>query len=98
MQNLCGVHEQEMWHDHKMKFPDNGGFDAGDDPNDLDQQKREEFNRRVHEHGLWSGVDEIPGDVNLDGHAQLWDEEDHDDLLSEVLLNLGLFDLLRYHR
>ncbi|KAF9455571.1 hypothetical protein BDZ94DRAFT_1303006 [Collybia nuda] len=89
MQNQCGVHEQEMWRDHKMNFHDNGfKFDAGDDPGDLDQQKREEFDHRVHEHGLWSGIDEIPGDVNLDGRAQLWDKEDHDDLLSEVLQNL----------
>lgn len=90
MQEHCSEQEQDMWHDYEMNFADDG-FDAGDDPDDEIRRKQEEFDRRVDEHNLWSGVDEIPGDVNVDDLLQLWDEEEHNDLLSDVLRNLGLF-------
>jgi hypothetical protein len=86
-----GGQEQDMWNNHKMNF-DNDGFNAGGDPDNKINCKQEDFNRRVNQHGLWSGVDEIPGNVNLDSFVRLWDENEHDDLLLEVLQNLGLFD------
>jgi hypothetical protein len=88
-----GEQEREMWHNYDMGFNDNGGFEAGEDPDDLLHQKQEAFDHCVHEYNLWSGVDKLPGDVNVDDIAQLWDEEEHDDLLTEVFLNLGLFIL-----
>lgn len=94
MQDQCSEQERDMWRDHEMNF-ENNGFDAGEDPNDEIRRKREDFNRRVGEHNLWSGVDEIPDDVGLNDLAQRWDEEEHDVLLSEVLQNLGLFNDLR---
>jgi hypothetical protein len=67
--------EQAMW----------DGFDGHFELEaDLSELKRQDFNRRMEEYGLWDGLEALPDDdmINIE---QLWQEDEQDDLLSELL-------------
>lgn len=70
--------EQAMWDDF------DGNFKFEPSEADLYEQKRKEFDRRMEEYGLWGGQEALPDDdmINVE---QLWQEDEQDDLLSELL-------------
>jgi hypothetical protein len=74
--------EQAMWENF------DGNFEVEPSEDDLYQQKCEEFNCRVESYGLWGGLDAIPDD-DMEDIEQLWQENEQDDLLSELLEQTG---------
>lgn len=69
---LNDKHEQAMWET----------FDPSED--DLHKQRQKEFDRRAEEYGLWNGLEALPDD-GMANIEQLWQEDEQDDLLSELL-------------
>jgi hypothetical protein len=74
--------EQAMWEDF------DGNFEVELSEDDLYQQKCAEFNRRVESYGLWGGLETIPDD-DMEDIEQLWQENEQDTLLSELLEQTG---------
>lgn len=74
--------ERAMWEGFDGKFE----FEA-----DLDEQKRNDFNRRMEEYGLWGGLEALP-DNDMINIEQLWQEDEQDDLLSELLEHTSTCD------
>jgi hypothetical protein len=80
-----GTNEQEqvMWDGF------DGNFEFEPTKADVYEQKRKEFDRRMEEYGLWGGLEDLPDDdmINVE---QLWQEDEQDDLLSELLEHAGM--------
>jgi hypothetical protein len=71
---------QELWDQFNRTFELNQGLN----------EAHEEACTDFHEHGLWDGLEAMAADINMNNVEQLWDEEDQDDLLSEILEQMGL--------
>ncbi len=71
---------QELWNQF------DGTFELDQGLNEAHEKARKDF----HEHGLWDGPEVIAADIDMNNVEQLWDEEDQDDLLSEILEQMGL--------
>jgi len=80
--------ERDMW----------AGWDRSNDPleigeslDEITQRKRQLFEKKLDEYGIWEGDEELI--TNLDDPIgaleQAWDETEQDELLSEVLEGLG---------
>ena len=61
-----------------------GNFEFEPSEADLYEQKRKEFDYCMEEYGIWGGLETQPDD-NMINVEQLWQEDEHDDLLSELL-------------
>ena len=77
--------EQAMWDN----FDGNFVFDTS--KAELYDEKRKEFDRRMEEYGLWGGLEALPDD-NMINVEQLWQEDEQDDLLSELLEHTSVSD------
>jgi hypothetical protein len=77
--------EHEMWED----WDPSDNFEIGDSLEEVAHQKRQLFERKLDEYGIWEGEEELTGDDTLGTLEQAWDESEQDDLLSEVLQGLG---------
>jgi hypothetical protein len=73
-----GGQEQAMWDDF------DGKFELDMSEADLHEQKHNEFNQRMKEYGLWGGLEALP-DNDMVNIERLWQEDEQDDLLSELL-------------
>ncbi|KAF8812823.1 hypothetical protein BYT27DRAFT_7251513 [Phlegmacium glaucopus] len=71
---------QELWDQFDGTFELDQGFD------EAHEKARKDF----HEHGLWDGPEAMAADIDMNNVEQLWDEEDQDDLLSEILEQMGM--------
>jgi hypothetical protein len=80
--------EQAMWDD----FDGNFVFEASEA--ELHEEKRKEFDHRMEEYGLWGGLEALPDDdmINVE---QLWQEDEQDDLLSELLEHTSASEFCR---
>ena len=85
--------EIEMWNDF-MTSEETFEMDAG--PAELERNRREEFERKIGEHGLWGGSEQPADLVSMDDIQSHWDEEEHNDLLAEILRNIGMLRCLLY--
>ncbi|KAF8159989.1 hypothetical protein B0H34DRAFT_843892 [Crassisporium funariophilum] len=69
-----------------------GGFDGtfglDDGMDEAHKTARKKFDNEVHKYGLWDGLEQISTDTNMINMEQLWDEEEQDDLLLELLKNI----------
>jgi hypothetical protein len=74
--------EQEMWHTF------DGTFELEDGAAELHEKARKAFELQANLSGLWAGLEAIPNN-NINELQQLWEEEEHDDLLSEVFEQIG---------
>jgi hypothetical protein len=70
--------EQAMWNNF------DGNFKFEPSEADLYEQKRKEFDCHMEEYGIWGGLETLPDD-NMINVEQLWQEDEQDDLLSELL-------------
>jgi hypothetical protein len=66
-----------------------GNFELEPFEAELYEQKRKEFNHRMEEYGLWGGLEALPDD-DMISIEQLWQEDEQDDLLSELLEHVGM--------
>jgi hypothetical protein len=78
--------EQDMWADWNLS---DNVFEIGDSFSEIAHQKRQLFERKLDEFGIWEGEEELTGDI-LGTLEQAWDESAQDELLSEVLQGLGV--------
>lgn len=78
--------EEAMW---ETWANEDEAFTMDEDPSTAADQKRQDFERRLDEFILWDGAEGISGGAAADGLEEIWDEAEQDDLLSEVLENLG---------
>lgn len=65
-------------------------WDQFDGTFELDQglkEAHEKARKDFHEYGLWDGPEVMAADIDINN---LWDEEERDDLLSEILEQMGL--------
>lgn len=74
---------QEMWDN----FGD-GSFELDHGVDEIHKSAHEKFTANAHEYGLWGAYETEPGDIN--DVEQLLDEENQDDLLSELLEQIGV--------
>jgi hypothetical protein len=70
--------EQAMWENF------DGHFEVDPSEDDLHEQRQKEFDHRAEEYGLWHGVEALPDD-DMENIEQLWQEDEQDDILSELL-------------
>ena len=63
---------------------------------ELERNRREEFERKIGEHRLWGGSEQPADLVSMDNIQSHWDEEEHNDLLVEILRNIGMLQCLLY--
>ena len=70
--------EQGMWDNF------DGNFEFEPSKADLYEQKHKEFDHHMEEYGIWGGLETQPDD-NMINAEQLWQEDEHDDLLLELL-------------
>ena len=53
-----------------------------------EKDARTEFERKASEFGLWGGPETMLED-DIEQAEDAWDEAEHDDILAEILRNLG---------
>ncbi|KAF9526609.1 hypothetical protein CPB83DRAFT_937649 [Crepidotus variabilis] len=75
-----------MWNNFS---PTEESFQMDEGPEVTKERQRHVFEKKIEEHGLWNGVETIPG---MDEIAESWEENEQDDVLSEILHNLSLQD------
>jgi len=77
--------EQEMWDSF---VPTDSAFEIEKGWEEAEKDARVEFERRAKEFGQWGGLETMPED-DMGYIEDAWDEAEHDDILSEILKNLG---------
>ena len=77
--------EQAVWED----LDNINHHDYGQSEADAYKQRRTEFEQKLEDYGLWDG-DETP----LENIAQTWEMAEHEQMLDEILQNLGLLSSL----
>jgi len=80
--------EVAMWEDFDMG---DAVFDAGEDPANVRSVQHKEFERRAQQYGLWHGMD-----TNRNNSERLWDESEQEDVISEILKNIGELFIIIY--
>jgi len=78
--------EHEMWDNFA---PTEGAFGIDEGPEESLQNARVDFERKVKEFGLWGGLETMPEDDDIGWLEEAWDEAEQDDILTEILHNLG---------
>jgi len=77
--------ECEMW-DNFM--PTENAFEIERGPEEVLRDARMEFERKVKEFGAWGGLETLRED-DIEHLEGAWDEAEHDDIITEILQNLG---------
>jgi len=80
--------EKTMWNSF------NGNFEFDISEADLHEQKCKDFDCRMEEYGLWDGLETLP-DNDMVNIEQLWQEDEQDELLSELLETAGVYSFSR---
>ena len=78
--------ECEMWDNF---VPTEGAFGIDQGPEESLQNARVDFEHKVKEFGLWGGLEAMPEDDDIGRLEEAWDEAEQDDILTEILQNLG---------
>ncbi|KAF8148461.1 hypothetical protein B0H34DRAFT_679784 [Crassisporium funariophilum] len=80
--------EKAMWGDFTMHHDDSMfGMDEG--PKEIETHERKLFEERLKNYGLWGGGESSIRDKPMDNIQDLWDEADHEDVLTEILQNIA---------
>jgi len=74
-----------MWDDF---IPTDSAFEMDEGPEEAKQDARSEFEWKLSNFGLWGGLETMP-DEDIDRAEVSWDEAEQDDILTEILQNLG---------
>lgn len=77
--------EQEMWDDFIMM---DSAFEMEKGLEEVEKDTRSEFECKVNDFGLWGGL-ETMSDEDIHHTEVTWDEAEQDDILTEILRNLG---------
>jgi len=77
--------EHEMWDNF---LPTEGAFEIDQGPEESLQNARVDFEHKVKEFGLWGGLKTMP-EEDTGRLEDAWDEAEQDDILTEILQNLG---------
>lgn len=77
--------ECEMWDEY---VPGEGAFEMERGPEETLKDARLEFEQTVKEFGLWGGLETMP-EEDISSLEDAWDEAEHDDILTEILQNIG---------
>ena len=77
--------ECEMWDGF---MPTDNAFEIEQGPEEVLRDARTEFERKVKEFGAWGGLETLPED-DIERLEGAWDEAEHDDIITEILQNLG---------
>jgi len=80
------LEEYEMWDDWEMGGV---GFELEDGEAEILLKKRQEFAHRMATCGLWGGMEAPNEEDGMRDIEELWEEEDDDDLLTELLREIG---------
>jgi hypothetical protein len=75
-----------MWEDWQMHDPE---FELEEGEDERMARKRQEFESKVNRSGIWEGVEMMGEEGGMDGIEKLWEEEEQDDLLSDLLREIG---------
>ena len=78
--------EQHFW---DALDPTSEVFEMDESPEVALERKRQEFERKLDEYGVWEGHEDIMDDDAAAALELAWDESEQDEVLSEVLKNLG---------
>ena len=78
---------QEVWDTF------DGTFELEDGATEIHEKARNVFELQANLSGLWAGLEAIP-DGDIDEIQQHWEEEEEDDLLSEIFEQIGM--ILQY--
>lgn len=82
--------EQSMWNDYIMHPVE---FDAGESPEELLRTQHQNFELKAEVYGIWAGTEAELEEPGLNEAQQFWDDADEEDLLSEIMRNIGGFGL-----
>jgi hypothetical protein len=74
-----------MWDEY---VPGEGAFEMERGPEETLKDARLEFEQTVKEFGLWGGLETMP-EEDISSLEDAWDEAEHDDILTEILQNIG---------
>lgn len=77
--------EQEMWDDFVLA---DGAFELEQGAEEREKDARTDFERKASEFGLWGGPETML-EEEIERVEDAWDEAEHDDILTEILQNLG---------
>jgi len=77
--------EHEMWDEY---IPGEGTFEMERGPKETLKDARLEFEEKVKDFGLWGGLETLP-EEDISSLEDTWDEAEHDDILTEILQNIG---------
>lgn len=80
---------EEMWDEFQ------GNFEMDATPEENHQDARAMFERKLDEHMQWMEIEQVPDDIEMGGIADEWDEEDNDDILTELLENIGMLHTVK---
>jgi hypothetical protein len=77
--------EHEMWNDF---VPTDSAFEIERGPEEILQDARMEFEHKVKDFGYWGGLETLP-EEDMSRIEDVWDEAEHDDILTQILQNIG---------
>ena len=77
--------ECEMWDSF---IPTDNAFEIERGPEEVRRDAQMEFERKVKEFGAWGGLETLP-ENDIECLEGAWDEAEHDDIITEILQNLG---------
>lgn len=83
--NQCRVTDAER----EMFATFNGHYELDLSEAELHEQKCKEFNHRIEEYGLWGGPERLPDDSMPADVAEIWDDDEHEEMISELLERTG---------
>ena len=66
-----------------------GTFELEDGAAELQEKARKAFEHEANLSGLWAGLEEVP-DNDINEIQQCWEQEEQDDLLAEILEQIGM--------
>lgn len=77
-------HMKELWDQF------DGTFELDHGAEEVHKSAREDFMAKAREYGFRNGVEAIADDEDMSNIEQLWDDEVQDDVLSELLEQIGM--------
>jgi hypothetical protein len=64
-------------------------LEAGEDPDYIAQLHYQALAHQADTYGAWNGAEALPGYTDLDDVSRFLDDDDEEDLLSEIMRNIG---------
>ena len=89
---LATNHRQSTNHMKELWDQFDGTFELDHGAEEVHKSAREDFMAKAHEYGLQDGAEAI-ADEDMSNIEQLWDDEVQDDLLSELLEQIGMLEV-----